>query len=434
MSKKRKQLIIFAWITILLLFCSSCGNKNTPTVASCKQLALGMTFENETASGLVMVSFGDASFDDYLEINYGLSGTIADGCIIYSIDKYATEIAVLKPETDSFEKETSLQEHDIEEALSDYVESRIATYTGYFPEEVDKLENCQIFIKNEFVVLIISNHVNQEKKLFEEICSYDEDQLQSLEEKIEEFTQKLETNRSEIEAKNDEEAEIQTDNTENSEASNITVTSESQLQDMEDSAYFNQDIVTAYLTDQPDLLTDEKDLAVYEAVKEIIEKNIRPSMTTLEKEKIIHDYLCIHMDYDDCAFIDEEHPSPDANHPYGMLINGYGICSGYASTFKLFMDCLEIPCMVVEGKTYNLTSDHAWNKVYIDGIWYNVDVTWDDPVYTSGTNNESLTEWFPQYTFFNCSDEVLIMYDHQWNKSLYPECTESMEKSSYTKY
>ena len=33
---------------------------------------------------------------------------------------------------------------------------------------------------------------------------------------------------------------------------------------------------------------------------------------------------------------------------------------------------LGVPCFKVCGK------DHAWNKVKLDGVWYNVDVTWMD--------------------------------------------------------
>lgn len=52
-------------------------------------------------------------------------------------------------------------------------------------------------------------------------------------------------------------------------------------------------------------------------------------------------------------------------------------CNGYALAFKDIMTRLNIQAL-------HITSDsmqHAWNLVYLDGEWYHVDVTWDDPVY-----------------------------------------------------
>ena len=68
---------------------------------------------------------------------------------------------------------------------------------------------------------------------------------------------------------------------------------------------------------------------------------------------------------------------------YGTLINQKAVCEGYAKAFKYIMDELEIPCILVCGTATNsvgVTENHAWNYVQIDGIWYAVDVTWDDPV------------------------------------------------------
>ena len=56
------------------------------------------------------------------------------------------------------------------------------------------------------------------------------------------------------------------------------------------------------------------------------------------------------------------------------------------------MDYLEIPCTLVIGKgknSENKTENHAWNYVQLDGNWYAIDCTWDDPVSTSGWVSES---------------------------------------------
>ena len=46
------------------------------------------------------------------------------------------------------------------------------------------------------------------------------------------------------------------------------------------------------------------------------------------------------------------------------------------------MDELNIPCVLVSGIGTNSageTEAHAWNYVQLNGAWYAIDVTWDDP-------------------------------------------------------
>ena len=48
--------------------------------------------------------------------------------------------------------------------------------------------------------------------------------------------------------------------------------------------------------------------------------------------------------------------------------------------------------------------------VHIDGRWYHVDVTWDDPV-----SSEDVL----RHDYFNLTDSQ-ISADHTWDKSKYP--------------
>ena len=48
-------------------------------------------------------------------------------------------------------------------------------------------------------------------------------------------------------------------------------------------------------------------------------------------------------------------------------------CDGYAKAVKLVCGELGIPCVLVRSET------HMWNNVQMDdGLWYNLDLTWDD--------------------------------------------------------
>ena len=78
------------------------------------------------------------------------------------------------------------------------------------------------------------------------------------------------------------------------------------------------------------------------------------------------------------------------------------ICVGDATTFKLFMDALDIECTVVHS-TEN--GEHAWNQVNIDGDWYHVDIMMD-----YGDKEAA-------YAYFNVPDSVKELGDYPWDHS-----------------
>jgi hypothetical protein len=65
---------------------------------------------------------------------------------------------------------------------------------------------------------------------------------------------------------------------------------------------------------------------------------------------------------------------------YGALVRGKSVCEGYSKAFKVMMDALGVPCVLVQG--YALTNDayqaHMWNYVQLDDKWYGIDATWND--------------------------------------------------------
>lgn len=116
-----------------------------------------------------------------------------------------------------------------------------------------------------------------------------------------------------------------------------------------------------------------------EKVKNIIVQN--RSGNDYDDIKMVHDYLVDNIQYD--TSISKAH----IYNLYGALINGEAVCEGYARSFKYLMDAMGIPCTIVIGKGTNSegnTENHAWNYVQLDGTWYAIDTTWDDPVTTNG--------------------------------------------------
>lgn len=431
MIKEIKKLMIlgFAVCVIIIAGCGKNEENEEQVMADSSQLVLGLAQEYCDSDNMIMAVAGDDYFDSYCMTYYGLSDagecSIDEGAVIYSYDGLATEIAVIK-------KNNKVSAEAITEGINSHLENRKGVYTGYFPSEEEKINNAVLFTSGEYVVLIVSSTVknsdeNTCRNKFKELCSYKETELEELDEKTAELFQLYISNRADRDNLDNDEKEAENNNENEADNQEATeeITEESQLLDRDDSTYYNQEIVTAYLTGNASLLTDDKDIFILNEVKRIIEDNITDDMTNLEKEKAIHDYICINMDYDEAAVEIEEKHLPDSDNPYGMLSEHYGICSGYSSTFKLFMDCLEIPCIIVEGKANNFADDHAWNKVLIDDKWYNVDVTWDDPVYTA--TDGKISTWYENYDFLNCSDKKLRETSHQWNSELYPESDEGME-------
>lgn len=125
-------------------------------------------------------------------------------------------------------------------------------------------------------------------------------------------------------------------------------------------------------------MSEEETRALVELVSGKVgeaESQITDGMTDAQKALAIHDYLVYNCAYDYDNYINGTIPQ-DSYRCSGMLINGTGVCQGYAMAFQYFMMREGIECHVTSSASMN----HAWNIVKIDGSYYHVDCTWDDPV------------------------------------------------------
>ena len=108
---------------------------------------------------------------------------------------------------------------------------------------------------------------------------------------------------------------------------------------------------------------------------------------------MIHDYLVDTINYDSSL------SKQNIYNIYGALVNRECVCEGYARAFKYLLDELDIPCVMIIGTATNSqgeTENHAWNYVQLNGAWYAVDTTWDDPVVVGGgtASEESKYKYF----------------------------------------
>lgn len=131
---------------------------------------------------------------------------------------------------------------------------------------------------------------------------------------------------------------------------------------------------------------DSEEKTVVDKCAEIYKEIIKDDMTDREKVTAIHDYLISHADYTANGDLDQ---ASMWNHSIGgLVLDGSAVCEGYARAFYLFCKAAGVDCEYVYGYGLPKTDDssHAWNYVKVDGKWYYVDCTWDDPI---GGHNEN---------------------------------------------
>ena len=89
---------------------------------------------------------------------------------------------------------------------------------------------------------------------------------------------------------------------------------------------------------------------------------------------LLHDLLADRYAYD-------TRPEAEANATaYALFRDGVGVCQAYALAFLALCRGMGLEAhTVVSGEM-----DHAWNHVRVEGEWYHVDVTRDDPIPAEG--------------------------------------------------
>ncbi len=164
--------------------------------------------------------------------------------------------------------------------------------------------------------------------------------------------------------------------------------------------------------------TETKAKQLYEVVKNVLNTVITSDMTDYDKEIALHDYLVAHCKYsEDTAQMAES----DIYRAYGALVNSDAVCNGYAEAMQLLLMCAGVNSQFVVGTADGI--DHAWNLVELDGNWYHLDSTWDDPLPDNGTD--------VLHSYFNVTDQIMSR-NHTWNKEDYPKA-DHMEYNYYVK-
>ncbi|MFN5060049.1 MAG: transglutaminase domain-containing protein [Chloroflexota bacterium] len=130
---------------------------------------------------------------------------------------------------------------------------------------------------------------------------------------------------------------------------------------------------------------DPGEQLVQQRVAEIVAELITPGMHPHQQVRVLHDWVVLNTAYD-TSF--SRYGADD------ILRDGMAVCNGYALLLEALLTEAGFNALFVTGTIRpehrsditavggaTLTDGgHAWNMVQLDGQWYHLDATWDDPV------------------------------------------------------
>ena len=114
-------------------------------------------------------------------------------------------------------------------------------------------------------------------------------------------------------------------------------------------------------------------------------------VSDFDKALWLHDWLVMHAKYD----LSYTYYGVD-----GVLLRQTGVCDSYAKAYLLLLKAANVQGMYVSGLANG--GNHAWNAIHLDGHWYWVDVTWDDP-----TGVDEIISGHERHIYFALPDEIM---------------------------
>jgi len=115
------------------------------------------------------------------------------------------------------------------------------------------------------------------------------------------------------------------------------------------------------------------------------------NVSDFDKIKAIHDYVIAIANYDQ---------SLTRYSAYDVFAENSAVCLGYAAVaYRLFTDA-GIESRIIAGSAG--TEEHVWNIVKLEDKWYNIDLTWDDPIGGSGKDIISYDFFLKNDQDFSC--------------------------------
>ncbi len=144
-------------------------------------------------------------------------------------------------------------------------------------------------------------------------------------------------------------------------------------------SYSQASEATASVTNWLDVYQDEE---YAEALRRFYLSCLFPLRSMTEYGRVIHchDLLCRLASYDYSEYSKAAKAAtgarPNAHDLVGFMENNKVVCDGYANVYSWMLMELGVDSYIIHGLASG--GSHAWNKVCINGRWYNVDACWDD--------------------------------------------------------
>lgn len=292
------------------------------------------------------------------------------------------------------------------QALEEHRQSRLGDFYGYAPQEAERLENALVMELDGYAALLVCEDVEAARAALEGALDGETAAPTSVPTPTPTSTP----------------APTPTPTPEPTPALDISAFVPFHPPGEYDMSLYDTTAIQQAWTSGDESGLSEKDVAILAVCRELFDEHITDGMSDFEKELALHDALVRRGSYDAAVYdANNPHGRPDNTNPYGFLVEGYGICLGYATSFQLLMDLAGVECITVVGASLDSTQDHAWNMVCLEGEWYCVDPTWNDPTAWADVPEEDW-DWC-HHRYFNCTSAYMRESNHQWDYTNVPEAT-----------
>lgn len=131
--------------------------------------------------------------------------------------------------------------------------------------------------------------------------------------------------------------------------------------------YFELEYTFTYYT------SPDQESEVTQSIQHVLSQLNLADKNDYEKIYEIYKYICQHVTYDNAHLNDENYKLKFT--AYAALKHGTAVCQGYALLFYRLALESGIDTRIISGKGNN--ANHGWNIVRLNGVYYNLDATWD---------------------------------------------------------
>lgn len=190
---------------------------------------------------------------------------------------------------------------------------------------------------------------------------------------------------------------------------------------------YPETVVLTYIMDK-DMIPGYQDVVRRYTETCMLDEKVASAQTDFDKIVAVYHYIT-----DNTIYVEEK----DDQSLITLMTEGKAVCAGYSDSFQLLMHHMGLPCYSVSGHGFLEDGTvpelgHSWNTVQCDGVWYNVDATWDDPVVGDGNGGTMELEG-PNHRYLLVNDE-LFYRDHLDTTFLGAPNCDSMEQNYHNHY